>query len=161
MPVPTFSTEPEPTSTPWPKPIPRPTSHTSSTTVTIHTSRSTPVTTSSIETTSYSSSHENPPATTTVTITSGPAPSSGSCNTGPVQCCNSVEPASSENASKQLGLLGIVLQDVNIPIGITCNPISVLGLGSSGTCNAQTVCCENNNFNGLINIGCTPINLGL
>jgi hypothetical protein len=52
----------------------------------------------------------------------------GQCNTGPVQCCNSVQRADSEAASKLLGLLGIVVQDVSIPIGITCTPITVIGL---------------------------------
>lgn len=84
-----------------------------------------------------------------------------SCSTGPVHCCNSVEPASSENASKIVSLLGIVLQDVDVPVGLDCTPINILGVGSGGTCNAQTVCCENAQFNGLINIGCSPINLPL
>ncbi|TFY82971.1 hypothetical protein EWM64_g1038 [Hericium alpestre] len=59
-----------------------------------------------------------------------------------------------------LGLLGIVLQGVNIPVGVTCDPITVIGAGGA-SCNQQAVCCQNNNFNGLINIGCTPVNLNL
>jgi len=100
--------------------------------------------------------------TTIVVTTTAPAASGGNqCSTGPVQCCNSVESSSSENSSKTLGLLGIVLQGLDIPVGLNCSPISVLGLGSAGSCAAQTVCCDNNNFNGLINLGCSPINLNL
>ncbi|KAI0075015.1 fungal hydrophobin, partial [Panus rudis PR-1116 ss-1] len=83
------------------------------------------------------------------------------CSTGPVQCCNSVQHAGAPAAAGLLGLLGVVVQDLNVPIGLTCSPISVIGGGSGGNCNAQTVCCENNNFSGLIAIGCTPINLQL
>ncbi|KAI0031990.1 hydrophobin, partial [Vararia minispora EC-137] len=87
------------------------------------------------------------------------------CNTGPVQCCNQVQPASSVNFSRilpssLLSLLPINLQGLNIPIGLDCTPINVLGIGGN-SCSQQTVCCENNNFSGLISIGCTPINVGL
>ena len=48
-----------------------------------------------------------------------------SCSTGPIQCCNSVQPAGAPAAATALGLLGVIVQDVNVPIGLTCNPISV------------------------------------
>ncbi|KAL5501110.1 hypothetical protein ACEPAH_9497 [Sanghuangporus vaninii] len=101
--------------------------------------------------------------TKTVTVT---APASGStgisqCNTGELQCCNSVQSSSSDGlVSVLLGLLGVVLGGVNVPIGVTCSPITVIGSGSAG-CTAAPVCCENNNFNGLIAIGCTPISINL
>ncbi|TFY64146.1 hypothetical protein EVG20_g6047 [Dentipellis fragilis] len=105
-----------------------------------------------------------PAITTTVTVTApattSTAPAS-QCNTGPVQCCNSVQSASSSSASDLLGLLGIVLQDVNALVGIDCTPISVIGAGSGAHCNAEPVCCENNNFNGLISLGCSPVNINL
>ncbi|KAL1751557.1 SC3 hydrophobin [Schizophyllum commune] len=92
----------------------------------------------------------HPPSTTTIT--------GNSCSSGPVQCCNSVQRADSQSASLLLGLLGIVLQDLSVIVGLGCTPITVIGAGGNG-CSAQTVCCENNQFNGLINIGCTPINI--
>lgn len=52
------------------------------------------------------------------------------CNTGPIHCCNSVEPAGSPSASTLLGSLGVVLADINTPIGLTCTPITASGLGS-------------------------------
>ncbi|PAV14910.1 hydrophobin [Pyrrhoderma noxium] len=104
--------------------------------------------------------HPRPSKTTTVTVTATPTPTGGQCNTGPVQCCNSVEPASSGLVGTLLSLLGVVLEDLNIDIGVTCSPISIIGVGGSD-CNASPVCCENNNFNGLIAIGCVPINISL
>ncbi|KAA1470825.1 hydrophobin 2 [Dentipellis sp. KUC8613] len=103
-----------------------------------------------------------PPVTVTVTApaTTSTVPAS-QCNTGPVQCCNSVQKASSPAAAGLLGLLGIVIQDVTALVGLGCTPISVVGVGSGATCQAQPVCCENNNFNGLINIGCSPVNINL
>ncbi|KLO09584.1 fungal hydrophobin, partial [Schizopora paradoxa] len=80
------------------------------------------------------------------------------CTTGPIQCCNSVVSASDPDASILLGLLGIVLQNDNLLVGIGCSPITVIGV-DSGSCSSQPVCCENNSFNGLIAIGCDPINI--
>jgi hypothetical protein len=82
------------------------------------------------------------------------------CNTGSVQCCNSVQSAGGSSAAGLLALLGVVVQDVNVPIGLTCNPISVLGIGGNN-CASQPVCCQNNSFNGVVAIGCTPINVNL
>ncbi|KAJ3572055.1 hypothetical protein NP233_g3341 [Leucocoprinus birnbaumii] len=79
------------------------------------------------------------------------------CSTGPIQCCNSVQPSSSTAVSQILDLLGIVHQDLSIPIGITCTPIDVIGPGDN-SCSAQIVCCENNSFHGIVAIGCTPLN---
>ncbi|KAK0502370.1 hydrophobin-251 [Armillaria luteobubalina] len=85
-----------------------------------------------------------------------------SCTTGAVQCCQSVESAGSTSTltSTLLGLLGVVVGDIGVNVGLTCSPISVIGVGGN-SCSAQTVCCENNSFNGVVAIGCTPINVGL
>ncbi|THV06628.1 fungal hydrophobin [Dendrothele bispora CBS 962.96] len=82
------------------------------------------------------------------------------CNTGPVQCCNSVQSANSPAVAGLLGLLGVVVQDITAQVGVTCSPISVIGVAGN-SCSAQPVCCENNNFNGVVALGCTPINLNL
>ncbi|KAG7442193.1 fungal hydrophobin, partial [Guyanagaster necrorhizus] len=83
-----------------------------------------------------------------------------SCSSGDLQCCTSVQSGDSSAVSALLGLLGVVLSDVTALVGITCIPITIVGVGSTG-CNQQTVCCENNSFNGLIAIGCVPINIEL
>ncbi|KAJ4485426.1 hydrophobin 2 [Lentinula aciculospora] len=81
-----------------------------------------------------------------------------SCSTGPVQCCDSVQSANSSGGiAAILGLLGIVLQDLNVNVGLTCSPITVIGTSSS--CSAQAVCCEDNSHGGLISIGCLPVTL--
>lgn len=65
--------------------------------------------------------------------------------TGDIQCCNSVQMASSENAGLLLGLLGIILGTLDVLVGVTCSPITIIGGGSS-SCTAEPVCCENNSF---------------
>lgn len=114
----------------------------------------------------------NPPSTPTVTTSATPSSTPVSqCNTGPIQCCNSVESARSSPASLLLGLLGIVLQDLNVLVGLSCSPLSVIGIGGNSwyvfervcssasshaadtyfdpsliTSSAQPVCCQDNSF---------------
>ncbi|KAF5326971.1 hypothetical protein D9619_004101 [Psilocybe cf. subviscida] len=89
----------------------------------------------------------------------GTAPSN-QCNTGSLQCCNSVQAANSKSIAGLLSLLGIVVGSITGQVGVTCSPITVIG--ASGTsCSAQPVCCTNNSFNGVVALGCTPINLNL
>ncbi|RDX54517.1 fungal hydrophobin [Lentinus brumalis] len=83
----------------------------------------------------------------------------GSCSTGPVQCCNSLESANSAAGSALLSVLGIVVEDVTAQIGLKCSPISVIGAGAGNACSANAVCCQNNNVGGLISIGCLPVEL--
>ncbi|KAK7438441.1 Hydrophobin-3 [Stygiomarasmius scandens] len=92
--------------------------------------------------------------------TDGGAQPASQCNTGALQCCNSVQAANSSAVSTLAGLLGIVLGPITGQVGLTCNPISVIGVGGN-SCSAQPVCCTGNNFNGLIVAGCTPVNLNL
>ncbi|KAF8959639.1 hydrophobin-263 [Flammula alnicola] len=85
---------------------------------------------------------------------------SNQCNTGSIQCCNSTQSATSSIVSILAGLLGISAGSITGLVGVTCSPITVIG--ASGTsCSQQPVCCTNNSFNGLIALGCTPINLNL
>ncbi|PBK62623.1 fungal hydrophobin [Armillaria solidipes] len=82
------------------------------------------------------------------------------CTTGQINCCQQVESAESNVAQALSGLLGIALGALGLNVGLTCSPISVIGIGGN-SCSAQTVCCTGNSFNGLIALGCTPINIGL
>ncbi|KAF9461123.1 fungal hydrophobin-domain-containing protein [Collybia nuda] len=84
------------------------------------------------------------------------------CNTGDIQCCNSVQSATnlSNPVALLLGLLGVVVGDITGLIGVTCSPLTIIGGGGS-SCTAQPVCCTNNSFHGLISLGCSPININL
>ncbi|PPQ81176.1 hypothetical protein CVT24_009476 [Panaeolus cyanescens] len=82
-----------------------------------------------------------------------------SCNTGSLQCCNSVQQASqiptlinNVGLGAIIGLLG--------QVGVTCTPITVIGTGGN-SCTTQPACCSGNTFNGLITLGCSPININL
>jgi len=90
------------------------------------------------------------------------ATASAQCNVGSQQCCSSVQSASSPSTAllSLLTLLGIDVGSLTGQVGVTCSPITVIG--ASGTsCTAQPVCCTDNSFNGLVALGCTPINLNL
>jgi len=87
-----------------------------------------------------------------IEITPGPV---SQCDTGTLQCCeqiiifvmhmmtltnshlmciyigNSLQPASSSSVSTLLGLLGINPSTVTGEVGVTCSPISVIGVGGN------------------------------
>ena len=60
-----------------------------------------------------------------------PGGSEPSCSTGPIECCESVTKASDPAAAGILKSIGVVVQDVDALVGLTCDPISVVGVGSS------------------------------
>ncbi|KAF8985270.1 fungal hydrophobin-domain-containing protein [Cyathus striatus] len=82
------------------------------------------------------------------------------CTTGNLQCCQTTGTSTSQAIAPLLSLLGVVVQDVTALIGATCSPISVIGVGGN-SCTAQPVCCTDNSFNGVIALGCSPVNLNL
>ncbi|KAI0695481.1 hypothetical protein BC835DRAFT_1414871 [Cytidiella melzeri] len=73
-------------------------------------------------------------------------------------CCSSTVPADSVAGAKALGLIGVVLQDLTVAIGLNCSPISVVGVGSGAECNSDPVSCSDGVI-GSIGIGCAPITL--
>ncbi|KAH9482524.1 Fruiting body protein SC3 [Psilocybe cubensis] len=80
------------------------------------------------------------------------------CDTGSIQCCQSVQSPTSSAVSAIFALLGIDAQDVTALVGLTCSPVTVIGAGSN-SCTAQPACCTDNSFHGLVALGCTPISL--
>uniref|UniRef100_A0A0W0GEQ8 Hydrophobin n=1 Tax=Moniliophthora roreri TaxID=221103 RepID=A0A0W0GEQ8_MONRR len=106
------------------------------------------------------------------------------CTTGPIQCRNSKDLADGPTACILLGLLIVLVQSADVLVGIACNPIDVIGLGSE-VCSAEPLCCTNNDFSkldassgfrlfnpdqdrlfyafldGVIAIGCVPVDLDL
>ncbi|KAF9002897.1 hydrophobin-263 [Cyathus striatus] len=82
------------------------------------------------------------------------------CNTGEISCCNSVQKSDSPVVGVLAALLSLDISDITAQVGLNCSPLSVIGAGGN-SCTQQPVCCTGNNFNGLIALGCTPINLNL
>ncbi|KAI0076941.1 fungal hydrophobin [Panus rudis PR-1116 ss-1] len=85
--------------------------------------------------------------------------SPGACSTAPIQCCQTTAPASSDAVAPILKAIGVVVQDVNALVGLECSPISVVGVGSGATCDANAVCCDQNNVGDSVSIGCVPVDL--
>ncbi|KAF7349899.1 Hydrophobin 2 [Mycena venus] len=73
------------------------------------------------------------------------------------QCCASTVSSTSTVASLVAALVGIDLSGLNVPIGLSCSPITVIGNNCGGT----TVTCDapEKEWGGLIAINCLPITL--
>ncbi|KAJ7723608.1 hydrophobin 2 [Mycena maculata] len=71
------------------------------------------------------------------------------------QCCSSVVPSSSTAASTVAALLGLSLTGLDVPVGLSCSPITVVGNNCGGT----SVTCDSpdQEWGGLIAINCIPI----
>ncbi|KAH9940196.1 hydrophobin [Epithele typhae] len=74
------------------------------------------------------------------------------------QCCQTSGSASDPAISTVLAGLGIVVQDVDALVGLTCSAVFVVGVGGT-TCDANALCCSDNSFGGLASIGCVPVDL--
>ncbi|KAG1758286.1 fungal hydrophobin [Suillus occidentalis] len=86
---------------------------------------------------------------------------SGQCNTGEISCCNnstSYESSAAQKAFDQVGLVDVEAV-VGAFVGLECSGISVVGTSSGCEANQEPLCCEDNSYNGLVNLGCTPINV--
>ncbi|KIK62266.1 hypothetical protein GYMLUDRAFT_42203 [Collybiopsis luxurians FD-317 M1] len=73
---------------------------------------------------------------------------------GPL-CCETLTKASSSIADPILASHDIILPTLDINIALSCTNI----VPGSSTCDGQAVCCELNNFDGIIAIGCNPVQL--
>ncbi|PKX91099.1 hydrophobin family protein [Aspergillus novofumigatus IBT 16806] len=80
------------------------------------------------------------------------------CSAVNKKCCQQLQNAKSLNADA-LSLLRLLNVDVNTltgSVGLTCNPGTNI---VSGSCDAKAACCTGNNYNGVIVLGCTQIQL--
>ncbi|EKM53921.1 uncharacterized protein PHACADRAFT_97588 [Phanerochaete carnosa HHB-10118-sp] len=73
-------------------------------------------------------------------------------------CCTSTEPANSAAGEALLSSIGVTLSDLNVLLGLTCSPISLVGVGSGSECSGSTVSCSDGVVNG-VGIGCVPITI--
>ncbi|KAF7290432.1 Hydrophobin 2 [Mycena chlorophos] len=73
------------------------------------------------------------------------------------QCCASVVPSTSTAASAVAALVGLDLTGLDVPVGLSCSPITVVGNNCGGT----TVTCDapEAEWHNLIAINCLPITL--
>ncbi|KAG2352352.1 hydrophobin [Suillus spraguei] len=83
----------------------------------------------------------------------------GQCSGGSIQCCDTVTTYGKGGDVDEL----VSFMGINIPggtrCGTGCSPISIIGGGSGSSCKTQPVCCEDNSYNGIINVGCSPMNI--
>src|ERR1700733_10067119 len=63
--------------------------------------------------------------------TPGGTPSLSQCNTGPVQCCQSVHQSNSTAGTFLLGAVGIPIQNLVTSVGFDCSPITLGVLGGA------------------------------
>ncbi|KAG7088861.1 hypothetical protein E1B28_012815 [Marasmius oreades] len=97
---------------------------------------------------------------TNLTVSSAATASNPLKVVGPVVCW--VCSASSLIAISLLGFPATISVSSGGTLGnLDSSPINLVPQSSLLYSNAQTVCCEDNTFNGVIALGCTPINLNL
>ncbi|KAF8217858.1 hypothetical protein K438DRAFT_1952711 [Mycena galopus ATCC 62051] len=70
------------------------------------------------------------------------------------QCCGSVVSSTSSAASAVAGVLGLDLDGLDVPVGLSCSPITV-----GNNCGSTSVVCDapEQEWGGLIAINCIPI----
>ncbi|KAJ6542465.1 hydrophobin 2 [Mycena vulgaris] len=75
------------------------------------------------------------------------------CPTGELLCCQDLVSANNINAtiSELLHDLGIKVNGTS-EVGLTCTPV----IGSSLSCDSLPVCCQSDEFLGVVAVGCTP-----
>ncbi|KAJ7063989.1 fungal hydrophobin [Mycena amicta] len=79
-------------------------------------------------------------------------------SSGSQQCCASVVSSNSPAAAAVAeSLVGVVLAGLNVPVGLSCSPITAIGNNCGGT----DVTCQSplEQYGGLISINCIPITL--
>ncbi|KAF8514609.1 hypothetical protein JB92DRAFT_3115514 [Gautieria morchelliformis] len=87
----------------------------------------------------------NPCDTVTATAPGPDVTTISQCDTGDAQCCDSVGPADSlPDVGTILGLLGIILEDLSVVVGLDC--VDIVG----DSCDQQPVCCTDNDFSGIV-----------
>ncbi|KAG0708440.1 fungal hydrophobin [Suillus ampliporus] len=82
------------------------------------------------------------------------------CDTGSISCCQSTMTyAAAQELFPEYNLAAVDAL-VDLAVGLTCSGVTVVGTGSGCAANQEPLCCEDNKYNGVINVGCSPINIG-
>ncbi|KAJ7807032.1 fungal hydrophobin [Mycena leptocephala] len=92
----------------------------------------------------------------TLAAATGTPPPPVTCPTSP-QCCDSVVSSSSDAASVVAALLDLDLTGLDVPVGLSCSPVTIVG----NNCGNTTVVCNapKQEWGTLIAINCIPITL--
>ncbi|KIJ61818.1 hypothetical protein HYDPIDRAFT_95787 [Hydnomerulius pinastri MD-312] len=91
-------------------------------------------------------------------ITLAAAGGSSQCTTGQIVCCNSVKSADAvPNLSSVTGLLAAQAALLG-NVGVSCSTITVIGEGKSCIASQTPLCCTDNSYDGILSLGCSPIN---
>ncbi|KAJ7077534.1 hypothetical protein B0H15DRAFT_561004 [Mycena belliarum] len=114
------------------------------------TSTNAPSVTTSINDPSATTSTKGPEAMTSATAPPTSAPTSK-------QCCTSVQNSNSSACSAVAALVGLDLSGLNVPVGLGCSPITVVGNNCGGT--EVTCSAPEKQWGSLIAINCIPITL--
>ncbi|KAL1758758.1 hydrophobin 6 [Schizophyllum commune] len=109
-----------------------------------------------------SSTEEAAESSTSSAASSKPTDSAqDQCNSGTLQCCESTTEAKDIDRVLLSSLLGVDVGSITGLIGKNCSPVSVVGVGAGSTCATQTVCCDGDSFDGLVNLGCKSGNFAV
>ncbi|TFK18108.1 hypothetical protein FA15DRAFT_628293 [Coprinopsis marcescibilis] len=85
------------------------------------------------------------------------------CGARNMKCCNLISASNDSVLGPVLNTLGVVVGDVAKLVGISCTPLDLLGLTQSKECQGHPLCCEGQDFSGvlgIVSVGCTPIRIG-
>ncbi|PVG02903.1 hydrophobin [Serendipita vermifera] len=86
-------------------------------------------------------------------VSANPVPTD-TCTVGAPQCCKSVYKSDDKTVAGLAALLGVLIPIDDLLVGLQCNPIVDI---AGGNCSGTSVCCNNVQAGGLINLGCTNI----
>ncbi|KAG6328628.1 hypothetical protein ID866_10461 [Astraeus odoratus] len=78
------------------------------------------------------------------------------CQNGSIQCCNTVPQSFQYLSAYGKHNVADVIAMLSATADVSCSPIGVL---SGNSCTQQTVCCNDTEFNGVVNVGCSNISL--
>jgi hypothetical protein len=66
-------------------------------------------------------------------IPTEPAPPTVSQCNGELVCCDQKSTTNDPSAVEQLGAIGVLLQGLDVPVGLECNPISLIAIANGAT----------------------------
>lgn len=75
-------------------------------------------------------------------------------------CCDSTTTAGATGIASLLASIGVPVQGANVPIGLGCSPLTIVGV-SGTSCTNDPVTCDQVESTSLVGINCTPLDASL